>query len=554
MQISSHVKVRSADSNPHRKRWPNINEAEDGMSHFFYKEPRVTHTGDFDGRILKAFRELDEELQCCLLCFFKFPPEATIKRTTMIYLWISLGLGYNWEGHWIDRWNVFLDNLVEEGFIQPIYQTCSLVPDSCRMSLSVRSALYGAAKATGFTSKDNLDLDLQNDRGHGWGHKCLINVGAAIINWETEIFDNIENIKCLYLGRWQSSAMHHIELADAKILHGLKDLKSLTFLSLRGISMITELPTSILELRNLEILDLQACHNLEAIPEDIGLLKRLTHLDMSECYFLEHMPESLAELSNLEVLMGFLIGDFKNKQSCTLSDLSRQWNLRKLNIYISVKDFHRMWDLYVLKEFKGLQKLTISWGGCSLHGESHRQSQEEASMELLRRGPLTLPPRLQKLDLQCFPIERLTDCLRLEALKELNKLYIRGGQLCDLGQSQEQQGELWIEEIMLIMGLKWNVEILCLNYLSKLKIDWSELRRLFPKLIYLHQEECPKLTNSQCNERGVWMNMEAIDSNMQLQKYLKTSGMISSSSMSGSDLTLAQDDSKICPVDEKQLS
>ncbi|XP_058205593.1 disease resistance RPP13-like protein 4 [Rhododendron vialii] len=421
-QIPSHGKIRSADSNPRRNRWPNINEAEDGMSHFFYKEPEDTHTGDFDG-LLEAFHDLSLPWQRCLLCFFKFPPAAIIKRTTMIYLWIGLGLGYTWlsASNYVkmifdkdDYGNTILNEFVEKGFIQPIYQNCSLAPDSCRMSISVRSALYEAAKASGFTSKDNLDLDLQNDnlgldlendRGHILGHACLINVGEAVINWESEIFDNTENIRCLCLGRWQSSATHHIELADAKILHGLKDLKNLTFLSLRGISMITELPASILELKNLAILDLQACHNLEVIPEDIGLLDNLTHLDMSECYFLEHMPKSLLQLSNLKVLKGFLIGDFNNnKQSCTLHDLSGLRKLRKLNIYVSVKDFCRLWDFDDLDNFKGLQKLTILWGGCS------SQSQKAARMELRRRGHVILPSRLKKLDLQCFPTERLTDC------------------------------------------------------------------------------------------------------------------------------------------------
>ncbi|KAI8562265.1 hypothetical protein RHMOL_Rhmol03G0021600 [Rhododendron molle] len=437
-QIPSHGKICSADSNPRRNRWPNINEAEDGMSHFFYKEPEDAHTGDFDG-LLEAFHGLSQPWQRCLLCFFKFPPAAIIKRTTMIYLWIGLGLGYTWlsASNYVkmifdkdDYGNTILNEFVEKGFIQPIYQNCSLAPDSCRMSISVRSALYEAAKAT-------------------------------VINWESEIFANTENIRSLCLGRWQNSATHHIELADAKILHGLKDLKSLTFLSLRGISMITELPASILKLKNLAILDLQACHNLEVIPEDIGLLDNLTHLDMSECYFLEHMPESLAQLSNLEVLKGFLIGDFNNnKQSCTLHDLSRLWKLRKLNIYTKSRR--------------------------SRHGTT-------------QTGPQTLPPGLQKLDLQCFPTQCLTNWLCPYEIWGLKKLYISGGQLCDLGEILEDVEQQY----------KYNVEILRLKYLSKLKIDWSELRILFPKLIYLHQEECPKLTNFPCDERGVWMNMKA---------------------------------------------
>ncbi|XP_058205105.1 uncharacterized protein LOC131319025 [Rhododendron vialii] len=512
VQIPSHVKFGSADSNRHRNRWPNINEAEDGMTHFFYKEPWVPFTSGYHiQRLLEAFHDLSDPLRWCLLCFFRFPPEATIKRTTMIYLWIGQGFT-SWHLPRIeeDEGIRIFDELIEKGFIEPVYQNCSLVPDSCRMSLSVRSSLHNAAEGSGFTSNDTLDLDFGFVCCNpcDYGKSCLINVGEAIINCGPEIFENMKFIRSLYLGRWQNSAMHHIELANPKILHGVKNLFLLEFLSLRGISMITELPTAILELKLLKILDLRACHNLEVIPDNISLLKRLTHLDMSECYFLEHMPKSLALLSRLEVLKGFLIGDFNNnKQSCTLHDLSRLRELRKLNIYVRVKDFHRLWDFDDLKKFQGLQKLTISWGGCSLQGESSRQIQEEASMELLKQGPLTLPPGLQKLDLQCFPTERLTDWLRPAEIKELNKLYIRGGQLSDLGQSQKHQGE------------HWKVKILRLKYLSKLAIDWRDLRRSFPELVYLHQVECPKFTNFPCDESGVWMEKNAIYIQEQLQKY-----------------------------------
>ncbi|KAI8527104.1 hypothetical protein RHMOL_Rhmol12G0050000 [Rhododendron molle] len=539
VQIRSHNKIRSADSNPHQKNWDNINGDEDGMTHFFHKEPEVAHSGDFDGR-LKVFHELPEQLRYCLLCFFKFPPMATIKRTSMIYLWI--GQGYISEylhsegcvGDFEVHAGKIFDELIAKGFIEPIYQNCSLTPDSCKMSLYVRSSLYEEAKRRGFTSDGTLDLDLGFVCGGLDGHSCLINVGEAIISCEPKIFENMKHIRSLYLGRWQSSATHHIELENPKILHGLNKLKSLTFLSLRGISMITELPSFILELNDLVILDLQACHNLEVIPDEIGVLKSLTHLDMSECYFLEHMPESLAQLSNLEVLKGFLIGDFdNNKQSCTLLNLSGLPKLRKLNIYISVKDSVKLNDLTYLESFKSLEKLTISWGGCSL------QAQDEETTKAF--SVATLPPRLQKLDLQCFPMMSLTNWLMPGKLKELKKLYIRGGQLRDLGEIQKRQAE------------RLTVEILQLKYLSKLELHWRELRTLFPKLIYLHQLECPNLFNFQCDERGMWVDHKAIDTHMQLQKYLRTCGAISTSSMVGSGSTSTQDNCNISPVDEKQL-
>ncbi|KAL7164157.1 hypothetical protein ACSBR2_040132 [Camellia fascicularis] len=55
-------------------------------------------------------------------------------------------------------------------------------------------------------------------------------------------------------------------------------MKKLRLLSLRGISLITELLQFISQLTNLKILDLKACHNLEVVPDWIGLLKNLTHL------------------------------------------------------------------------------------------------------------------------------------------------------------------------------------------------------------------------------------------------------------------------------------
>ncbi|KAI8527105.1 hypothetical protein RHMOL_Rhmol12G0050100 [Rhododendron molle] len=529
VHIRSYNKIRSADSNPHHKNWDNINGAEDGMTHFFHKEPEVAHTGEFDG-LLKDFRDLPEPLRCCLSCFFKFPPVATIKRTPLIYLWIGQGYiseylhseGYVWDVE-VHAGKIF-DELIAKGFIEPIYQNCSLVPDSCTMSLSVRSSLYEEAKLRGFTSNGTFDLDHASVGSLIRQSSCLINVGEAIINFNPEILENMKHIRSLYLGRWQSSDTHHIELANAKILHGLNKLNSLTFLSLQGISMITELPTFISELKDLMILDLRACYNLEVIPDKIGLLKSLTHLDMSECYSLENMPKSLAQLSNLQILKGFLIGDFNNnKESCTLHDLSGLQKLRKLNIHISVKDLLSMQDLECLERFEGLKKLTISWG--------RLQARAEVITEAFQFA--TLPPRLQKLNLECFPMTSLTNWLMPSKVKELKKLYIRGGQLRDLGEIQKHQAE------------RLTVEILQLKHLSNLELHWRELRTLFPKLIYLHQVECPKFFHFQGNERGMWMDHKAIDTHVQLQQYVKTCGEINSSSMLGSGSTSTQDNCNI---------
>lgn len=37
-------------------------------------------------------------------------------------------------------------------------------------------------------------------------------------------------------------------------------------------------------------------------------------------------------------------------------------------------------------------------------------------------------------------------------------------------------------------------------------MDWGELQKSFPELIYLEKDRCPKLTFFPCDEHGVWLN------------------------------------------------
>ncbi|KAH7838743.1 hypothetical protein Vadar_030538 [Vaccinium darrowii] len=409
----------------------------------------------------------------------------------MIYLWIGQG-SILW--HQLSReklrpkepeedvGNQILDELTAKGFIEPVYQKCSFVLDSCRMSHFVRSSLANEAKVNGFILDNGLDMDTGFVDDGLCGHTCVVNVGEAIIDGAPQTFEKMKHVYSLYLGRWQNLSTHHIEVVDAKILRQPKKLKNLKFLSLRGISMITELSSFISKLNDMKILDLKACHNLELIPNNISLLKNLTHINMSECYFLEYMPKGIAELSNLEVLKGFIVRDYNyKKEQCTLQDLSRLRNMRKLNIYTNS---------------------------------------------------------------ECFPSQK----------------DLQGGKLRDIHQFHDRPA---LD--------RWNVNILRLKFLRELKINWSELRFLFPKCNKKNAPCSPtsrvmkmvfgwtRRTVTFCCSNSIsrrpiasaqilWMDEKDIDILLQ-QQHFKKATSISSNSTSGSGPSAAQNDCNICPID-----
>ncbi|KAH7853716.1 hypothetical protein Vadar_005846 [Vaccinium darrowii] len=364
----------------------------------------------------------------------------------------------------------------------------------------------------------------------------------------------MKNINLLCLGRWQTSQTHHIEVEDTEFLEGLKNMKYLKFLSLQGISLIKDLPTFVSNLTNLTILDIRACPNLEKIPREIGLLKSLTHLDMSECYLLVNMPMEISTLIELEVLKGFVVGESKGKDkkdSCTLGHLVGLTKLRKLSIFTGLKSFPSDSDLRDLNQLKKLLTLSIEWGrdvqvtaaveaakqqnsggaatqnpanGFNIRGRGNGDNEADSrptpsttkrcncftpaipancfglchkskiDTDACPQGAILpeLPTQLEKLDLQCFPLLDAPKWLMDKNLNKLKKLYIRGGMLRDLGQFGLQEK-------------KWAVEILRLKFLNNLEMDWRELMKLFPELIYLEKVRCPKLTFFPCDEQGVWM-------------------------------------------------
>ncbi|XP_057513658.1 uncharacterized protein LOC130795530 [Actinidia eriantha] len=191
-RIPSQLRIHSADSNPHRNSWPDINKSSDKMMHL-YMEPKSESTMD-SAHLLEAY----SYSRVLFSCFFLFPPKAVIKRRVIIYLMAGC---FGWGEYVV---NSFLDRFIVIGLIQPVYQKCSLVPDSFRMPLSVRSALSNEAMKYVNTSKYNA-----GEFRDGY-FSSLINIDNAII--DGKLLEMGTDLQSLYLGRWQSSVLGPAQL------------------------------------------------------------------------------------------------------------------------------------------------------------------------------------------------------------------------------------------------------------------------------------------------------------------------------------------------------
>ncbi|RDX91326.1 Disease resistance RPP13-like protein 4, partial [Mucuna pruriens] len=419
--------------------------------------------------MLKKYPRPEFNLQRCLLSLLVFPEDGVIKKRHSIYWWIGQGLlGYTTEKPAEEIGEEVFDELLKSNLIVPYGNgKCPLV-NKFQINPHFRSHLNSLvlrehAHHLGFYLEINhgpTSLVIEQQKvtlGHlkyNRGIDSVFNVGVSYLNFRSQWLSKMKNIQALQLGRWQDSPSHHIEVVSHEFLKELKNLKGLTYLSLRGISRIPELPPSIAQHERLEILDLKACHNLETLPNDISSMKSLTHLILSQCYLLEGMPKGIEKLTQLQVLKGFLIGNSRNT-SCRILDLANMKSLRRLSIHIGNGAVIKDREFDSLGELPALEHLKISWGVSDT-----RYSEIQ----------IILPSSLKKLHLEGFRGQKIPEWLKPSSklpggFKELN---ITGGKLESMNHEKDRN--------------QWSMEIVRLKYLEHLKVDLTNLQRLFPSL------------------------------------------------------------------------
>jgi len=424
------------------------------------------------------YYSLSPLLQYCLNSLVVFPQNSVIRKRNAINLWIGLDSFKDTETEnktAEELGEQVIDDLLKCNAIVRNGNGKNPLSNKFRISTSVRPLLeqrvaihnanyrghcfkvsvYGATELR-YELQLEQKKETLGDRYFGYSIHTVFNVGASYLNFRPQWVNELKNLVVLQLGRWQDSPLHHIEVESEEFLKELKNLRQLKYLSLRGISNIFELPSSIVELEKLLVLDLKACHNLETLPNDISSMKSLTHLILSKCYLLEGMPKGIEKLTNLEVLKGYVIST-PGKSPYRISDLVNLKKLKRLSIHIGREAIIRDMDFQSLEGFFELKCLKISW------------SVSDSRYDIFQT---ILPPRLRKFHLECFPgksfLRQFLPGERKGSLSSL-EVNISGGKV----------------EIMEVDFKWWKVDILRLKYLKRLNVDIDDLKSFFPELKYV---------------------------------------------------------------------
>ncbi|KAJ9685340.1 hypothetical protein PVL29_017389 [Vitis rotundifolia] len=227
--------------------------------------------------------------------------------------------------------------------------------------------------------------------------------------------DLINQFKCL---RVLSLSGYYI---SGELPHSIGDLRHLRYLNLSN-SSIKMLPDSVGHLYNLQTLILSDCWRLTKLPIVIGDLINLRHIDISGTNQLQEMPSKISNLTNLQTLSKYIVGE---NNSSRIRELK---NLQDLRGKLSISGLHNVVDSQdavdaKLEEKHKIEELTMEWG--SDFGKSRNEMNEMNVLEGLR------PPRnLKKLTVASYGGSTFSGWIRDPSFPSMTQLILKNCKRC----------------------------------------------------------------------------------------------------------------------------
>ncbi|CAN6238415.1 unnamed protein product [Urochloa humidicola] len=336
------------------------------------------------------------------------------------------------------------------------------------------------------------------------GKRVILNVNAHVYPMSKSTFLHLADcLVVLQLGRWcNHDDDTYMEVDGLESLSTIGSLKNLRYLSLRGLSRLTELPIGIRLLKKLAILDMRGCQNLVNVASKITMpLRQLTHLDLTECYMLEHIGRGIIFLSELQVFKGFVFATgTQGNKSCRLQDLKRLKKLQKLTISITTDANVGKGEMAELKYLASLRKLTITWSEIPSILDGDSEMVKKRRVDLIEKWTsFELPTELLKLDLRCYPKNEL----KLKVHKSLKKLYLRGGDL--------EKFSIYESNLTNSSEKSNSIKILRVRYLKNFSMEWEEIRSSLKDIEYVEIVSKDEKINNDMDKDQKGKNMDIKD-------------------------------------------
>lgn len=371
-------------------------------------ESDLWDTNEWGKEALSVLRLCYHQLPMCLKrCFVHcslFPKDYIFEKDHLVRLWLSQGFIQPEDGKGVEDIGIeYFDELLYRSFFQysQIYnaeegkfamhdlfhdlaESVSLSGIECFRTEEYRlCSIPEKICHTSFVPSE-FETMIPSEifkEPRDWHTFLLIN--RSTLKWDASLF-RVENVILDYLFL-NFRSLRTLDLSEANIKwlpSSVESLKHLCYLGLNNTD-IKRLPESICSLHSLQILELRHCNRLLELPKDVKNLANLRHLDVWKEVGFVSMPPGIGQLTSLQTLSTFHVGE---KSHCGIGELKDLVSLKGdlciggLECVISRKDAEDA----NLKNKEYLRSLTLQWfnNESDLEGDDREGTADEVLQSL----------------------------------------------------------------------------------------------------------------------------------------------------------------------------
>ncbi|XP_077225820.1 putative disease resistance protein RGA1 [Tasmannia lanceolata] len=458
-----------------------------------------------------SYTNLPTHLRQCFSFCSVFPKGFTIKKEELILFWMANGfVTPNGTMELEDIGNEIFNDLLWRSFFQDIVKgddgnitSCKmhdLVHDLARSVIGNKCCIVDREKIVDIPTStryvySHLDSLLKEPRLYEAKTIRTILLGHAFYNFVVPSnIKKLSYLRCLDLSC----------ILVREIPHSICNLKQLRYLNLSVNFAIETLPESITKLQNLQTLKLRNCASLRNLPRDMRKMSSLRHVDTYGCWSLTCVPIGIGELSCLQTLSIFIVGDEEGHRLSELSNLKLRGELsiKQLNLLRNASDAKQA----NLKLKKNLRELELSWrdddGDVEMHEEVLEGLEPHGNLKCLGIGGyegIRFPGWIQNSLLTNLVEVSLSNCRRCENLPPLGQLpSLKGLRISGMRALKQIDNEFYGNSTL--NGFSFpSLKGLRLQNMENLEM-WASVEEggAFPCLDELMIERCPKLITLPC--------------------------------------------------------